>query len=132
MRWALYILLFCASAYGVLWFFIAQAENFDYSKIAGTYTAQQGTAEYTITLKSDRTFTEEVIMNDSPNEATGTWDVAGEGHIRFSGGMVDIDKDTRAPGSTDIYGDFANWFGFASINFPQKSAPLNFRKTLFH
>ena len=89
----------------------AIAADYDYGALAGTYVLNRGTEKCTLDLRSDRTFTEELVRAGSAQKAQGTWHRYGESHVSFSTEFLTIPgQEVNAVG--EAHGEFSKTLGF--------------------
>lgn len=92
----------------VCWYAIAA--NYDYGALAGTYVLNRGAEKCTLDLRSDRTFTEELVRAGSVQNAQGTWHRYGESHVSFSREFLTISgEEVNADG--EAHGEFSKTLG---------------------
>jgi hypothetical protein len=95
-------------AFFVCWYAIAA--NYDYGALAGTYVLNRDTERCTLDLRSDRTFTEELVRAGSVHKAQGTWHRYGESHVSFSREFLTISgEEENADG--EAHGEFSKTLG---------------------
>ena len=112
----------------VCWYVIAA--NYDYAALAGTYVLNQDAERCTLDLRSDRTFTEELVRAGSVQKAQGTWHRYGESHVSFSREFLTISgQEVNAEG--EAHGEFSKTLGLLPclILAPLPDGP-RFRKKL--
>ena len=92
----------------VCWYVIAA--NYDYGALAGTYIFNRGVERCTLDLRSDRTFTEELVRAGGVQKAQGTWRRYGESHVSFSKEFLTISgQEVNADG--EVHGEFSKTLG---------------------
>lgn len=95
-------------AFFVCWYVIAA--NYDYGALAGTYLLNRDTERCTLYLRSDRTFTEDLVRAGSVQRAQGTWHRYGESHVSFSREFLAISgQEVNADG--EAHGEFSKTLG---------------------
>jgi hypothetical protein len=62
-----------------LWYCVPA--NYDYGALAGRYVLNQDGETCTLNLKSDCTFTQDLIRSGSVEHTHGTWHRFGEAHV---------------------------------------------------
>jgi hypothetical protein len=92
----------------VCWYVIAA--DYDYGALAGTYVLNRGTEKCTLDLRSDRTFTEELVRAGWVQKAQGTWRRYGESHVSFSREFLTMSgEEVNADG--EAHGEFSKTLG---------------------
>ena len=92
----------------VCWYVIAA--NYDYGALAGTYVLNRDAERCTLDLRSDRTFTEELVRAGRVQRAQGTWHRYGESHVSFSREFLTTSgEEVNADGET--HGEFSKTLG---------------------
>jgi hypothetical protein len=92
----------------VCWYVVAA--NYDYGPLAGTYVLNRDAESCTLDLRSDRTFTEELVRAGSVQKVQGTWHRYGESHVSFSREFLTISgEDVNADG--EAHGEFSKTLG---------------------
>jgi hypothetical protein len=92
----------------VCWYVIAA--NYDYGALAGTYLLNGDVEKCTLDLRSDRTFTEELVRAGSVQKAQGTWHRYGESHVSFSREFLTVSgQEVNADG--EAHGEFSKTLG---------------------
>jgi|SRR3954471_6835462 len=113
---------------GVLWFW--EAENFSDRAISGTYTHELNGSMWTLILKPDHRFQQQLNIAGTVRRAEGTWRVSGEGHIAFSSEFLTVSGEELSP-TGQAYGQIENWFGIVSITLaPNPDGPKFYKKLL--
>jgi hypothetical protein len=114
----------------VVWY--ALASNYGYGALAGTYVFEQNGEKCTLHLRSDRTFTEELIRSGSAQTVEGAWYRYGEAHVSFSNGFLKVaGEEVNADGET--HGQFDKALGLLpSLTLAPVPGGPTFRKKLFH
>lgn len=86
------------------WYSIAA--NYDYGALAGTYIFNRDGERCTLSLRSDRTFSEELNRSGNVQVAQGQWHRSGEAHVSFSPEFLrvsgqELDASGQAHGQFD-------------------------------
>jgi hypothetical protein len=92
----------------VCWYAIAA--NYDYGALAGTYVLNRDSERCTLDLRSDRTFTEELVRAGKVKKVQGTWHRYGESHVSFSSEFLTTSgEEVNADG--EAHGEFSKTLG---------------------
>jgi len=87
-----------------VWYIVAA--NYDYGALAGTYAFEGDGTRCTLSLRADRTFTEELVLDGHSQTVDGTWHRYGEAHVSFSKDFLklageELNADGEAHGQFD-------------------------------
>jgi len=94
-----------------LGFWYAVAANYDYGALAGNYVLNRDSERCILHLRSDRTFTEELVRSGSVQKAQGTWYRYGESHVSFSPEFLTI-SGQEVNADSEAHGEFGKTLGF--------------------
>jgi hypothetical protein len=92
----------------VLWYSVAA--NYDYGVLAGTYVLSRDGETCTLHLKSDRSFTQDLVRSGKVEHAQGTWHRFGEAHVEFSSEFLRVSGQELSPAGA-AHGQFEKTFG---------------------
>jgi hypothetical protein len=112
----------------VFWFW--QAENFSDRAVSGTYTQESNGETWTLILKPDHRFQQELDKAGTVRRAEGSWRVSGEGHIAFSSEFLIVSGEELSPAG-QAYGQIENCFGIVSITLAPNPDGPKFHKKVF-
>ena len=88
----------------------AIAANYDCRALAGTYVPNRNAESCTLDLRSERTFTEELVRAGTVQRAQGTWHRYGESHVSFSSEFLTTSgEEVNADG--EAHGEFSKTLG---------------------
>src|SRR5260370_40845113 len=76
------VVLFLSVVLFIGWYAIAA--NYDYGALAGVYVLDHNGEKCVLDLRSDRSFTEELVHSGDIQRAAGTWYRYGQSHVSFS------------------------------------------------
>lgn len=71
-------------AFAALWVWFAVGANYDYTALAGSYSAQDGGVSCTLRLTANQTFHQEVTVEGHKVVTDGVWSRYGEHHVSFA------------------------------------------------
>jgi len=122
------VLLFLLAVLFVGWYAIAA--NYDYGALAGVYVLDHNGEKWVLDLRSDRTFTEEVVHSGVIQRAAGTWYRYGQSHVSFSHEFLKVSgQELNASG--EAHGEFEKRLGlFPALTLAPLTDGPRFRKRL--
>jgi hypothetical protein len=90
------------------WYSIAA--NYDYGALAGVYVLDENGERCVLDLRSDRSFTEELVHSGHVQRVAGTWSRYGQAHVSFSHEFLTVSgQELNATG--EAHGEFHKQLG---------------------
>ena len=110
-----------------LWYGISA--NYDYSALAGTYVLNQAGEICTLSLRPDRTFSQQIDGPSGTRKAEGQWHRYGQSHVSFSSEFLKVTGE-EMNASDEAHGQFEKSLGlWPSLTFaPIPGGPTLHRK----
>jgi hypothetical protein len=92
----------------------AIAANYDYGVLAGVYVLDGNGERCVLDLRSDRSFTEELVQSGHVQRAVGTWSRYGQAHVSFSHEFLMV-SGQELNGTGQAHGEFDKRLGLIPV-----------------